>query len=142
VVLEWSFTVHYPKQPSTISRGLNRGGTIGNLKNALQELRAERKQAQLQVEKLDQAILAIELLNGSGKQVNRRESYRHRHGGKWRRHKRRGGQGPGSNCSHWNQRKQRALAPVKRAMSVADRRKTAAFQRARWAKIKRQKKAA
>ena len=39
---------------------------MGNLTNALQELRAERKQAQLQVEKLDQAISVIESLNGSG----------------------------------------------------------------------------
>jgi hypothetical protein len=37
---------------------------MGNLTNALQELRAERKQAQLQVEKLDQAISVIESLNG------------------------------------------------------------------------------
>jgi hypothetical protein len=33
---------------------------MGNLNNALQELRAERKQAQLQREKLDQAIAVIE----------------------------------------------------------------------------------
>ena len=38
---------------------------MGNLNDALQELRAERKQAQLQVEKLDQAISVIESLNGS-----------------------------------------------------------------------------
>ena len=37
-----------------------------NLTNALQELREERNQAQLQVEKLDQAISVIESLNGSG----------------------------------------------------------------------------
>src|SRR5258708_1993542 len=39
---------------------------MGNLNNALQELRAERKQAQSHVEKLDQAISVIESLNGSG----------------------------------------------------------------------------
>ena len=38
---------------------------MGNLNNALHELRAEREQAQLQVEKLDQAISVIESLNGS-----------------------------------------------------------------------------
>ena len=38
---------------------------MGNLTSALQQLRAERKQAQLQVEKLDQAISVIESLNGS-----------------------------------------------------------------------------
>jgi len=37
-----------------------------NLTSALQQLREERKQAQLQVEKFDQAISAIESLNGSG----------------------------------------------------------------------------
>src|ERR1700719_778311 len=37
-----------------------------NLSNVLQELRAERKQAQLQVEKLDKAISVIESLNGMG----------------------------------------------------------------------------
>lgn len=37
-----------------------------NLSNALQQLREERNQAQLQVEKLDQAISVIESLNGSG----------------------------------------------------------------------------
>ena len=42
------------------------GGTMGNLGSALQQLRAERKQAQLQVEKLDQAISVIESLNGFG----------------------------------------------------------------------------
>ena len=39
---------------------------MGNLNNALQELRAEREQAQAPVEKLDQAISVTEALNGSG----------------------------------------------------------------------------
>ena len=39
---------------------------MANLDNALQQLRAERKQAQLQVEKFDKAISVIESLNGSG----------------------------------------------------------------------------
>src|ERR1700751_2497271 len=39
---------------------------MGNLTSALQQLRAERRDAQLQVEKLDQAISMIESLNGSG----------------------------------------------------------------------------
>lgn len=37
-----------------------------NLSNALEQLREERNQAQVQVEKLDQAISVIESLNGSG----------------------------------------------------------------------------
>jgi hypothetical protein len=36
------------------------GESMGNLSSALQQLRAERKQAQLHVEKLDQAISVIE----------------------------------------------------------------------------------
>jgi phage major head subunit gpT-like protein len=39
---------------------------MGNLNNVLQELNAERKQAQLNVEKLDKAISVIESLNGTG----------------------------------------------------------------------------
>ena len=39
---------------------------MGNLGSALQVLRAERKQAQSHVEKLDTAISVIESLNGSG----------------------------------------------------------------------------
>jgi phage major head subunit gpT-like protein len=37
-----------------------------SLTNALQQLRAERSQAQTEVEKLDQAISVIESLNGTG----------------------------------------------------------------------------
>jgi hypothetical protein len=40
---------------------------MGNLSGALQQLRAERKQAQARVESIDQAISVIESLNGSGK---------------------------------------------------------------------------
>jgi hypothetical protein len=40
---------------------------MGNLSSALQQLRAERKQAQSHVEKLDTAISVIESLNGSGR---------------------------------------------------------------------------
>jgi len=39
---------------------------MGNLSGALQQLHAERKKAQLHVEKLDQAISVIESLNGAG----------------------------------------------------------------------------
>jgi hypothetical protein len=39
---------------------------MGNLASARQQLRAERKEAQLQVEMLDQAISVIESLTGSG----------------------------------------------------------------------------
>ena len=49
---------------------------MGPLGSALQQLRAERKQAQSHVEKLDQAISVIESLNGFGTfggQTNRAE---------------------------------------------------------------------
>ena len=39
---------------------------MANLESALQQLRAERREAQLHVQKLDQAISVIESLNGTG----------------------------------------------------------------------------
>jgi phage major head subunit gpT-like protein len=39
---------------------------MANSANMLQQLRAERREAQLHVDKLDQAISVIESLNGSG----------------------------------------------------------------------------
>src|SRR5271170_4068851 len=42
------------------------GVTMAGLTNALQQLRAERRVAQLHAEKLDQAISVIESLNGTG----------------------------------------------------------------------------
>jgi hypothetical protein len=57
-----------------------------NLENALQQLREERSRAQIDVEKLDQAISMIESLNGSGvsrkstSQPDRPESCRQFHG--------------------------------------------------------------
>ena len=49
---------------------------MANLENALQQLRAEQREAQLHVEKFGQAISVIESLHGSGsshKQANRSE---------------------------------------------------------------------
>jgi hypothetical protein len=43
---------------------------MGNLINAIQELRAERSRAQSQLEKLDQAISVIESLNGTGSSLH------------------------------------------------------------------------
>ena len=118
---------------------------MGNLSGALQQLRAERKQAQLQVEKLDQAISVIESLNGSGtvqqanqptriiSQASRRKMARAQKA-RWARA--RNGSQPIALA------KPTASAPVKRIMSPAARRKIAAFQRARWAKLKAGKKAA
>jgi hypothetical protein len=127
-------------------RLLNRGGTMGNLHNALQELRSERKQAQLQVEKLDQAISVIESLNGSGTSRNTNQPTRiistasrrkmaQAQRARWARARQESQ--PGITMA-----KRTDSAPVKHTMSAAARRKIAAFQRARWAKIKQQKKAA
>ena len=118
---------------------------MGNLTGALQELRAERKQAQLQLEKLDQAISVIESLNGSGKlgknQPTRTISAASR---------RKMAQAQRERWARARKESQPVVtaarttgpAPVKRTMSAAARRKIAAFQRARWAKVKAQKKAA
>jgi phosphopantothenoylcysteine synthetase/decarboxylase len=122
-----------------------RGRTMGNLSAALQQLRAERKQAQLHVEKLDQAISVIESLNGSGtvRQANlptriiskaSRRKMAQAQRARWARAK--NGSQPVAIA------KTKGSAPVKRTMSAAARKKITAFQRARWAKLKAQQKKA
>jgi hypothetical protein len=112
---------------------------MGNLSGAPQQLRAERKQAQLQVEKLDQAISVIESLNGSGtvRHTNRptriisaasRRRMARAQRARWARA--RNGSQPVVATA-----KTTGFAPVKRTMSAAARRKIAAFQRARWAGV-------
>jgi hypothetical protein len=116
---------------------------MGNLSSALQELRAERKQAQLQVETLDQAISVIESLNGAGtvgktnqptriiSKASRRKMAQAQRA-RWAKARR----------ELQPVQKTTASVPVKHTMSAAARRKIAAFQRARWAKIKAQQKKA
>jgi hypothetical protein len=119
---------------------------MGNLNNALQELRAERKQAQSHLEKLDQAISVIESLNGSGtfRQANQptriisaasRHKMAQAQRARWARARK--GSQPVVAIA-----KTTGSAPVKHTMSAAARRKIAAFQRARWAKIRAQQKKA
>jgi hypothetical protein len=119
---------------------------MGNLSGALQQLHAERKQAQLHVEKLDQAISVIESLNGFGRlgkanQPTRMISKASRlkmaraQRARWARAK--NGSQPVVAIA-----KTTASVPVKHTMSAAARRKIAAFQRARWAKLKAQQKRA
>jgi len=117
-----------------------------NLRSALQVLRAERKQAQSQVEKLDQAISVIESLNGSGSfgkaaqptriisQASRRKMARAQRA-RWARART-------ESQPALATAKRAGSAPVKHTMSASARRKIAAFQRARWAKLKSGKKAA
>jgi hypothetical protein len=119
---------------------------MGNLGSALQQLRAERKQVQLQVEQLDKAISVIESLNGSGtvqqanqptriiSQASRRKMARAQQA-RWAKIRKESQ--PAIAAA-----KTTGSAPVKHTMSAAARRKIAAFQRARWAKIKAQQKKA
>jgi hypothetical protein len=118
---------------------------MGNLNNALQELRAERKQAQLHVEKLDQTISVIESLNGSGTFGKSNQPTRVISAASRRKMAR-------AQRARWAKARKEsqtivlgkttASAPAKRTMSAAARRKIAAFQKARWAKIKAQQKKA
>jgi hypothetical protein len=117
---------------------------MGNLSNALQELRAERKQVQLQVEKLDQVISVIESLNGSARPQNANKPNRTISAASRRKMAQ-------AQKARWQKVREQSqpivkaktgAAPVKRTMSAAARRKIAAFQRARWARIKAQQKKA
>jgi hypothetical protein len=118
---------------------------MGNLSGALQQLHAERKQAQARVESIDQAILVIESLNGVGtvRQAHQptrvisaasRRKMAQAQRARWA--KVRNGSQPAVVIA-----KTTGSAPVKHTMSAAARRKIAAFQRARWAKLKAGKKA-
>ena len=118
---------------------------MGNLSAALQQLRAERKQAQARVESIDQAISVIESLNSSGtfEKVNQptrvisaasRRKMARAQRARWARAK--NGLHPVAVA------KTTASVPAKHTMSAAARRKIAAFQRSRWAKLKAQQKKA
>jgi hypothetical protein len=118
---------------------------MGNLSAALQELRAERKQAQLRVENLDQAISVIESLNGSatmqqanqsGRVISAASRRKMAQAQKARWAKVRATSQPIALANKTNS------APAKRIMSASARRKIAAAQRARWAKLKTQQKKA
>jgi hypothetical protein len=129
---------------------------MGNLDNALQQLRAERREAQLHVEKLEIAISAIESLNSAGtsRQANRptttisaptriisvasRRRMARAQKARWASAKKE------SQPVLVGAAKTTPSAPVaKHTMSASARRKIAAAQRARWAKLRAgQKKAA
>jgi hypothetical protein len=119
---------------------------MGNLGGALQQSRAERKQAQLHVEKLDQASSVIESLNGfrtfgqtnqPGRIISAASRRKMARGQRTRWARARKESQPVLAIA-----KTTGSAPVKRTMSAAARRKIAAFQKARWAKLKAGKKAA
>jgi len=117
---------------------------MANLENALQQLRAERREAYLHVEKLDQAILVIESLNGRGSSRNANQSTRiisaasrrqMARAQKARWAKVRKGLKPTTAVA-----KTTGSSQVKRTMSASARRRIAAAQKARWAKIRAEKK--
>jgi len=112
---------------------------MSNLTGALEELRKERSRAQVQVEKLNQAILVIESLNGSGTSRNKSEPTRivslasrrkmaAAQKARWARAVK--GAQPVA-----GEAKTTGSAPARR-ISPAGRRRIAAAQRARWAKLK------
>jgi len=119
---------------------------MGNLNNALQQLRADLREAQLHVEKLDQAISVIESLNGRGPSRNSNQPKRIISAASRRKMAR-------AQKARWAKAREKsepmaiaktmASVPVKHVMSASARRKIAASQRARWAKVKAgQKKSA
>jgi hypothetical protein len=119
---------------------------MSNLNSALQQLRDERKQAQVQVEKLDQAIAVIEGLSGRtivrsagsnrrgrrmlSAEARRRISEAQR--ARWAARKKQSGATAGP----------RPVPANRKPLSAAARRKIAAAQKARWAKFRSQQKAA
>ncbi len=117
---------------------------MGNLTGALQQLHAERKQAQARVESIDQAISVIESLNGSGtvrqanqptriiSQASRRKMAKAQRA-RWAKARK--------ESQPTEPAKTTGFVLPKRTMSALARRKIGAFQRERWAKVK-QKKAA
>jgi len=118
---------------------------MSNLNSALQQLRNERKQAQAQVEKLDQAISVIEGLSG--------RNTRGAHNGRTRRSLSAAARKRISEAqrARWAQRKKQAgtasstgprAVSNRRPLSASARRRIAAAQKARWAKFRSQQKAA
>lgn len=120
---------------------------MANLNAALQQLRQERKLAQAQIEKLDQAISVIEGLAGGsssrgrtgGRRAGRslsavaRKRLSEAQRARWARVRK---QKPGAGAGP------KPVAAGKRTISPAARRRIAAAQRARWARFRAQKKAA
>ena len=124
---------------------------MGNLASALQQLRAERREAQMHVDKLDQAIAVIESLNGSG--ASRTTNQPTGTVGALKRFISKASRLKMARAqrARWARAKKDSQpviaitrttgsAPVKHTMSAAARRKIAAFQKARWQKIRAQQK--
>jgi hypothetical protein len=109
-----------------------------NLENALQQLRDERKQTQLRVEKLYQAISMIESLDGTG--ASRKSGRPTRIVSAASRRKMAQAQ-----RARWARAKAHNVVPIaskrgKHTISAAGRKRIAAAQRARWAKVRAQQR--
>ena len=120
---------------------------MSNLNSALQQLREERKQAQTHLEKLDQAISAVESLAGAGTgaasagsrggrtlSAAARKRISDAQRARWAQRRKQNGSvsAPGP----------RPVASARKPLSAAARRRIAAAQKARWAKFRSQQKAA
>jgi len=121
---------------------------MANLENALQQLRAERREAQLHVEKLGQAISVIESLNGTGlsRSTNQpkriisaasRRKMAQAQKARWAAARK--GPKPATEVAT---RTASAPQKVKRKISAAGRKRIVAATRARWAKFREAKKKA
>jgi hypothetical protein len=119
---------------------------MSNLNSALQQLRDERKQAQAQVEKLDQAILVIEGLSG---RTSARRTISRRAGRTLSPAARK--RISDAQRARWAQRKKQTgtasssgprAVPSRKPLSASARRRIAAAQKARWAKFRSQQKSA
>ena len=119
------------------------GVIMPSLGNALQELREDRSATQLRLEKLNQAISAIESLSGTGttgetsrpKRIISAASRRKMalaQKARWASVRKQ--------SQSVSAGKTPSSAPAKRTMSASARRKIAAAQRARWAKVRAAKK--
>jgi hypothetical protein len=123
---------------------------MSNLNSALQQLRDERKQAQTQVEKLDQAIAVIEGLSGRTATARATSSTSGKRGGRTLSAEARK-RISDAQRARWAARKKQSgstassgprAVPARKQLSPAARRKIAAAQKARWAKFRAQQKAA
>jgi hypothetical protein len=111
---------------------------MSNLENALHELKVKRDRAQSEVEKLNQVIVGIESLNGTGVSHNTNQPKRTISAASRRKMAL-------AQKKRWASLKKESQsvsapssAPAKRTMSASARRKIAAAQRARWKKLKGQ----
>jgi hypothetical protein len=119
---------------------------MSNLENALRELREKRRQAQVEIDKLDQIISGIESLNGTGAAPSKTAQTKRIISAASRRKMALAQKARWANLRKKSQPiavvAKLGSAPARRTMSAAGRKRIAAAQRARWAKVRAAKKAA